>query len=63
MTYSPFLTQTELAQRWRISERTLEGWRYNRRKVKFVKILGRVLYRLEDVERLELESEVPPSRW
>jgi DNA-binding Xre family transcriptional regulator len=50
------LGQKELAQRWRMSEATLERWRSDRKGPVFLKILGRVLYRLEDIEAFEVAS-------
>jgi hypothetical protein len=43
------LNQIELARRWRISERTLERWRWQKRGLPHLKVGGRVVYRLEDV--------------
>ena len=43
------LNQTELAARWTISTRTLERWRWTGDGPAFLKIGGRVVYRLEDV--------------
>lgn len=43
------LNQTELASRWTISARTLERWRWTGEGPAFLKIGGRVVYRLEDV--------------
>ena len=43
------LNQTELATRWSISARTLERWRWTGEGPAFLKIGGRVVYRLEDV--------------
>ena len=48
------LTQDELAKRWRISPRTLERWRWLRRGPQYLKIGGRVVYALEDVENFEV---------
>ena len=45
--------QTELARRWRMSERTLERWRWLGEGPAHLKIGGRVLYRLEDIEAFE----------
>ena len=42
------LNQTELAARWSISARTLERWRWTGEGPAFLKIGGRVVYRLED---------------
>lgn len=50
------LGQKELAQRWRMSEATLERWRSDRKGPAFLKILGRALYRLEDIEAFEIAS-------
>lgn len=47
------LNQVELAARWKISPRTLERWRWTGEGPAFIKIGGRVVYRLEDVETYE----------
>ena len=47
------LTQIELAKRWRISPRTLERWRWQKLGPQYLKVGGRVVYRLEDVEAFE----------
>jgi hypothetical protein len=47
------LNQIDLARRWRVSERTLERWRWRRQGPEFLKIGGRVVYRLGDVEAYE----------
>ncbi|KAF0228204.1 MAG: hypothetical protein FD175_2310 [Beijerinckiaceae bacterium] len=47
------LNQIELAARWNISHRTLERWRWSGEGPRFIKIGGRVVYRLEDVEEFE----------
>jgi hypothetical protein len=47
------LLQIELARRWKISPRTLERWRWQRRGVVWMKVGGRVIYRLEDVLAFE----------
>ena len=56
------LTQNELARRWRMSERTLERWRWLGQGPRFMKLGGRVIYRLEDVEAFEAEQlrEITP---
>jgi predicted site-specific integrase-resolvase len=51
------LNQVELSRRWRISPRTLERWRWLGDGPKYIKIGGRVVYRVEDVERWEGERE------
>lgn len=50
------LSQKELAERWRMSEATLERWRSDRIGPVFLKIRGRVLYRLIDIEAFEVAS-------
>lgn len=47
------LHQTDLARRWRISPRTLERWRWLGQGPAYLKIGGRVAYRIEDVEAFE----------
>lgn len=47
--------QIELAARWNISHRTLERWRWTGEGPKFLKMGGRVVYRLEDIEAFEAE--------
>ena len=47
------LNQIELAARWNISHRTLERWRWKGEGPQFLKMGGRVVYRLEDVEAFE----------
>lgn len=43
------LNQLELARRWALSPRTLERWRWQGNGPPFLKLGGRILYRLEDV--------------
>ena len=50
---STHLNQVELAARLKISPRTLERWRWTGEGPAFLKIGGRVIYRLEDVEAYE----------
>ena len=50
------LNQRQLAERWNLSEATLERWRSEGIGPVFLKVHGRVLYRLEDVEAFEAES-------
>ena len=50
------LSQIELAARWNLSPRTLERWRFTGEGPQFVKLGGRVVYRLEDVEGYEGEQ-------
>lgn len=50
------VTQTELARRWSISPRTLERWRWIGEGPRFLKIGGRVIYRLDEIEAFELRQ-------
>ncbi len=47
------LSTRELADRWRISPRTLARWRWTGDGPRFLKVSGKVLYRLEDIEAYE----------
>jgi len=47
------LRQKDLAARWHVSPRTLERWRWLGTGPTFLKVGGRVIYRLEDVEAYE----------
>lgn len=47
------LNQFDLAKRWRISPRTLERWRWLNVGPRYLKIIGRVVYRIEDIEAYE----------
>jgi len=50
------LNQTDLARRWALSPRTLERWRCLGQGPSFMKIGGRVVYRVEDVEAFEVQQ-------
>ncbi len=47
------LNQIQLAERWNISPRTLERWRWIGEGPRYLKIGGRVVYRLTDIETYE----------
>lgn len=47
------LNQKQLASRWSVSEATLERWRSDGIGPVFLKLLGQVRYRLEDIEAFE----------
>jgi hypothetical protein len=51
------LTQCELARRWRMSERTLERWRYQQIGPRYLKIVGHVIYSVDDVEAYEARQK------
>ncbi len=50
------LNQRQLADRWDLSEASLERWRTEGIGPVFMKLQGRVLYRVEDVESFETDS-------
>lgn len=54
-------SQEELAGRWGISARTLERWRWLGQGPAFLKIGGRVAYRLEDIESFEADQRRAPT--
>jgi hypothetical protein len=47
------LVTVELSRRWHLSPRTLEQWRWKRIGPRYLKIGGRVLYCLDDIEAYE----------
>jgi hypothetical protein len=47
------LNQIDLSRRWKLSHRTLERWRWLRQGPNYLKIGGRIVYRIEDVEAFE----------
>ena len=61
-----FLTQVELADRWKIKVRTIEGWRRRGVGLAYTKFEGRVRYSLSDVAAYEVthrrEIAAPPIR-
>lgn len=48
--------EKKLAERWDVSPRTLQQWRWQGRGPRFMKIGGAVIYRLDDVEAYEREN-------
>jgi hypothetical protein len=48
------LNQIQLSRRWSISPRTLERWRWLQQGPQYLKIGGRVVYRVDDVEAYEI---------
>ncbi len=48
------LSSKLLGRRWGLSHRTLERWRHDGTGPAFLKIGGRVVYRLEDVQAFEI---------
>lgn len=47
------LSEKLLARRWGLSHRTLERWRHDKTGPIYLKIGGRVVYRLSDIEVFE----------
>jgi len=50
------LTPKLLAKRWSLKTTTLRQWRWKDKGPPHFKIGGRVLYRLEDIEKFEKEA-------
>jgi hypothetical protein len=48
-----FLSQSELAERWRLSERTIEKWRSLGQGPAFIRVGRRVIYDLSVIEAYE----------
>lgn len=51
------LHQVELGRRWSVSPRTLERWRWEGRGPQYLKLGGRVVYRLCDIEAYETDRQ------
>lgn len=51
------LNQKELARRWTLSHGTLERWRRVAEGPRFLKLGGRVVYRLEDILAFEADRQ------
>lgn len=56
------LNQIELSRRWSISPRTLENWRWRNEGPVYLKIGGRVAYRLDDIEAFEAHQVHVPGQ-
>lgn len=54
------MLQVELARRWKLSPRTLERFRYEKKGPPYIKIGGRVVYRVSDIEAFEQDGLVLP---
>lgn len=48
-----YLNQEELAARFRVSPRTLERWRWQKTGPHYIKLGGKIVYALTDVESYE----------
>jgi hypothetical protein len=47
------LDQSRLAERWQVSPRTLEQWRWQGRGPRYLKLGGRVVYPMAEIEAFE----------
>lgn len=47
------LSQQQVADRWSVSPRTLEKWRWDKIGPRYLKIGNRVVYRIADIEEYE----------
>jgi hypothetical protein len=56
MTGNNYITQTQLAERWQVAESTRERWRSEGYGPIYMKILGRVRYRLSNITDFDEES-------
>lgn len=54
--YGRCISQNELAQRWQVSESTLERWRSQRTGPMFLRLGGQVRYRITDIEAFETQA-------
>jgi predicted site-specific integrase-resolvase len=45
--------QAALAERWGVSQRTLERWRWLGFGPRYIKVGGRVIYRVDEIEDFE----------
>ena len=50
------LSTRDLATRWNISQRTLDRWRWAGEGPSFLKLGGRVVYRVADIEAFEQQQ-------
>ena len=49
-----FLTPNELAERWRVHVNSVERWRREGKPPSFYTITGKILYKLAEIEELDL---------
>jgi len=58
-----FLTPEELASRWGhlVTVNTLNQWRYERKGPPYKKIVGKVVYPLEEIEKYEKTGIIHPE--
>ncbi|MGN7612741.1 helix-turn-helix domain-containing protein [Magnetococcales bacterium HHB-1] len=51
------LNAYQLSQRWNVTQKTLANWRWKKRGPPYIKIEGRILYRLDDIEQFEISNQ------
>ena len=56
---TPLYNQYELAKRWKMSGRTLERWRWLKQGPSYVKLGGRIVYRIEEHRRIRKAANLP----
>lgn len=61
-TSSEFLTDAQLAARWQIHRQTLIRWRRQSTGPPYLRIEGRVLYPLAEVEQYEKVNTITPKQ-
>jgi len=54
--HEQYLSEKHLAKRWGISFRTLQRWRWKGTGPPYVKIGGRIRYRLDNITKFEEEN-------
>jgi predicted site-specific integrase-resolvase len=60
MERTEYLSEKLLARRWGVSHRTLERWRHDAHGPAYLKVGGRIVYRIEDVEAYEATRRRDP---
>lgn len=55
------LNQIDLSRRWSLSHRTLERWRWLKKGPPYLKIGGRVVYELAQIEAFEASQRQNPA--
>ena len=55
------LSEKLLARRWGFSHRTLERWRWLKTGPAYLRIGGRIVYQLEDIQKFEANQRQAPG--
>lgn len=50
-----FIREAQLAERWGMSVKSIQRWRYSRLGPDYLKMIGRVVYRMTEVEHFEAQ--------